>query len=125
MTNLRWKIVTVLAVTVIFAAVGVYPIAAARYGITQPKWLTDKIIKLGLDTRQVIARFEAERQALAMMDYPNIARVLDGGTTDSGVDCSGIVQRAAWRAGGAWLPRHSRALLRAGARVAPSRADSR
>ncbi|MCP4248851.1 MAG: serine/threonine protein kinase [bacterium] len=43
-----------------------------------------KIIKLGMDTREVVARFEAERQALAMMDHPNIARVLDGGTTDSG-----------------------------------------
>ena len=43
-----------------------------------------KIIKPGMDTRQVIARFEAERQALAMMDHPNIAKVLDGGTTDSG-----------------------------------------
>ena len=43
-----------------------------------------KIIKLGMDTRQVVARFEAERQALAMMDHPNIARVLDGGTTESG-----------------------------------------
>jgi hypothetical protein len=38
-----------------------------------------KIIKLGMDTKQVIARFEAERQALAMMDHPNIARVLDAG----------------------------------------------
>jgi len=43
-----------------------------------------KIIKPGMDTRQVIARFEAERQALAMMDHPNIAKVLDAGTTDSG-----------------------------------------
>ncbi|MBL9172469.1 MAG: serine/threonine protein kinase, partial [Verrucomicrobiales bacterium] len=43
-----------------------------------------KIIKLGMDSQQVVARFEAERQALAMMDHPNIARVLDGGTTDSG-----------------------------------------
>ena len=43
-----------------------------------------KIIKPGMDTRQVIARFEAERQALAMMDHPNIAKILDGGTTDSG-----------------------------------------
>src|SRR5437773_8551639 len=40
-----------------------------------------KVIKLGMDTRQVIARFEAERQALAMMDHPNIAKVLDAGTT--------------------------------------------
>jgi serine/threonine protein kinase/Tol biopolymer transport system component len=43
-----------------------------------------KIIKPGMDTKQVIARFEAERQALAMMDHPNIARVLDAGATDSG-----------------------------------------
>jgi serine/threonine protein kinase/tetratricopeptide (TPR) repeat protein len=43
-----------------------------------------KIIKPGMDTRQVIARFEAERQALAMMDHPNIARVIDAGRTDTG-----------------------------------------
>jgi WD40 repeat protein len=43
-----------------------------------------KIIKPGMDTRQVIARFEAERQALALMDHPNIARVFDAGTTNSG-----------------------------------------
>src|SRR5262249_33219990 len=40
-----------------------------------------KIIKPGMDTRQVIARFEAERHALAVMDHPNIAKVLDAGTT--------------------------------------------
>jgi eukaryotic-like serine/threonine-protein kinase len=43
-----------------------------------------KVIKPGMDTRQVIARFEAERQALALMDHPNIARVFDAGATDSG-----------------------------------------
>jgi tetratricopeptide (TPR) repeat protein/serine/threonine protein kinase len=43
-----------------------------------------KIIKPGMDSRQVIARFEAERQALALMDHPNIARVLDAGTTATG-----------------------------------------
>ena len=43
-----------------------------------------KVIKLGMDTKQVVARFEAERQALAMMDHPNIAKVLDAGTTDVG-----------------------------------------
>src|SRR6266566_5301384 len=42
-----------------------------------------KVIKLGMDTRQVIARFEAEQQALAMMDHPNIAKVLDAGATES------------------------------------------
>src|SRR6516162_10054183 len=43
-----------------------------------------KLIKPGMDTRQVIARFEAERQALALMDHPNIAKVLDAGQTSSG-----------------------------------------
>ncbi len=43
-----------------------------------------KIIKLGMDTRSVVARFEAERQALAMMDHPNIAKVFDAGATDTG-----------------------------------------
>jgi WD40 repeat protein/serine/threonine protein kinase len=43
-----------------------------------------KIVKLGMDTRQVIARFEAERQALALMDHPNIAKVLDAGATETG-----------------------------------------
>src|SRR6266481_4112454 len=41
-----------------------------------------KVIKLGMDTKQVIARFEAERQALALMDHPNIAKVFDAGATD-------------------------------------------
>ncbi len=53
---------------------------------TQPleRTVAMKIIKPGMDTRHVIARFEAERQALAMMDHPNIAQVLDAGTTESG-----------------------------------------
>ena len=43
-----------------------------------------KVIKPGMDSRQVVARFEAERQALAVMDHPHVSRVLDGGSTDSG-----------------------------------------
>ncbi|UCD52293.1 MAG: serine/threonine protein kinase, partial [Phycisphaerales bacterium] len=43
-----------------------------------------KIVKLGMDTKQVIARFEAERQALAMMDHPDIAKVFDAGATEAG-----------------------------------------
>ena len=43
-----------------------------------------KVLKAGMDTRQVVARFEAERQALAIMDHPNIAKVFDGGATPSG-----------------------------------------
>ena len=43
-----------------------------------------KLIKAGMDSRSVLARFEQERQALAVMDHPNIARVLDGGLTPNG-----------------------------------------
>ena len=43
-----------------------------------------KVVKLGMDTREVVARFEAERQALALMDHPNIAKVFDAGSTDAG-----------------------------------------
>jgi serine/threonine protein kinase len=53
---------------------------------TQPvrRTVAVKVLKPGMDTRQVVARFEAERQALALMDHPNIAKVLDGGQTGSG-----------------------------------------
>jgi serine/threonine protein kinase len=51
-----------------------------------------KVIKPGMDSRQVIARFEAERQALAMMDHPNIAKVLDAGTTGQGQNAECRVQ---------------------------------
>src|SRR5579884_507136 len=43
-----------------------------------------KIVKLGMDTKQVVARFEAERQALALMDHPHIAHVYDAGATEAG-----------------------------------------
>jgi len=43
-----------------------------------------KVIKLGFGSREIIARFESERQALALMDHPNVAKVLDAGTTDTG-----------------------------------------
>lgn len=43
-----------------------------------------KVIKPGMDSKEVVARFESERQALALMDHPNIARVFDGGATDAG-----------------------------------------
>ena len=48
-----------------------------------------KIIKLGMDSRQIVARFEAERQALAMMDHPNIAKIFDAGTTENPHPASG------------------------------------
>src|SRR5438876_2683132 len=51
MANLRWKITTIIAVFVVFAALGVYPIIAAHYGIHSPGWLIDKQLKLGLDLK--------------------------------------------------------------------------
>src|SRR6266545_663165 len=49
--SLRWKVITVLAVFIVFGAVGVYPIAAQRYHINQPSWLIDKALRLGLDLK--------------------------------------------------------------------------
>lgn len=51
MQNLRWKVITIVSVLVIFTAVGVYPIVAARYGIHSPGWLVQKQLKLGLDLK--------------------------------------------------------------------------
>ncbi len=53
---------------------------------TEPvkRYVAVKLIKTGMDSKQVLARFEAERQALALMDHPNIARVLDAGATEKG-----------------------------------------
>ena len=49
--NLRWKLLTILAVFVVFFTLGVYPIAAARYGLPLPGWLAAKQLKLGLDLK--------------------------------------------------------------------------
>ena len=51
MSNLRWKLLLTIAVTIAFGAVGVYPIVAARYGIKGPTILTDRLLKLGLDLK--------------------------------------------------------------------------
>jgi len=85
------------------AAPGVGTVVTARYKVLEPigeggmgtVWLAQqtepvrrkvalKLIKPGMDTKEVVARFGAERQALALMDHPNIAKVLDGGVTDQG-----------------------------------------
>src|ERR1700693_5244646 len=50
-SNLRWKVITILVVFVVFAGVGVYPIVAAHYGVHSPGWLMDKQLKLGLDLK--------------------------------------------------------------------------
>src|SRR5215471_7952149 len=51
MQNLRWKIITIVSVLVVFTALGVYPIVAAHYGVHSPGWLMDKQLKLGLDLK--------------------------------------------------------------------------
>ena len=63
MSNLRWKVVTIVVVILVFAAVGIYPIAAHRAGITQPGWLVDKQLKLGLDLQggvQLVLRVKTD-----------------------------------------------------------------
>src|SRR5207253_2327954 len=56
-----------------------------------------KVIKAGMDTREVIARFEAERQALALMDHPNIAKIYDAGITDAPHPASSHPLPSDWR----------------------------
>jgi len=63
MSNLSWKIVTILAVFVVFFGIGVYPILAARYNLPAPQWLRDKQLKLGLDLKggvQLVMRVETD-----------------------------------------------------------------
>ena len=51
MSNLRWKIITIVAVFVVFFGIGVYPILADRYKLPAPQWLLDHQLKLGLDLK--------------------------------------------------------------------------
>ncbi len=63
---------------------GMGSVYMAQQSVPVKRTVAVKVIKAGMDSRAVLARFEAERQALAMMDHPNIAKVLDAGTTESG-----------------------------------------
>jgi preprotein translocase subunit SecD len=63
MANIRWKLITITVVLVVFSAVGVYPIVAARYGVHSPGWLMDKQLKLGLDLKggvQLVLRVQTD-----------------------------------------------------------------
>jgi preprotein translocase subunit SecD len=63
MSNLRWKLITILAVFVVFFGIGVYPILAARYNLPAPQWLRDKQLKLGLDLKggvQLVMRVQTD-----------------------------------------------------------------
>lgn len=63
---------------------GMGTVFMAQQTIPVKRVVAVKIVKPGMDSKAVLARFEAERQALALMDHPNIARVLDAGSTESG-----------------------------------------
>ena len=89
-----------------------------------------KLIKLGLDTREVIARFELERQTLAMMDHPNIARIFDAGTTEDGRPYFAMeyvpgVPITRYCGSTAALDRATTRAVRAGLRRRPARAPAR
>src|SRR5882724_6838964 len=76
MSNLQWKVVTILAVFVIFASVGIYPIVAARYGVRSPGWLMEKQLKLGLDLRggvHLVLRVQTD-DALRMVTLQDMER---------------------------------------------------
>ncbi|MFN7982363.1 MAG: protein translocase subunit SecD [Vicinamibacterales bacterium] len=86
MSNLRWKLVTIIVVTVVFAAVGVYPIVAARWGLTGPKVLTERQLKLGLDLKGGVnlvlrvqtddaLRIEAETEMERLRELLSTARI--------------------------------------------------
>src|SRR4051812_13860092 len=79
MSNLRWKVVTIIAVFVIFFGVGVYPLIAQHYGIHQPSWLVDKALKLGLDLKggvHLVLRVQTE-DALRLVTEQETERLRD------------------------------------------------
>ncbi len=91
MSNLRWKLTTVAAVFVVFFAVGVYPLIAARFGITGPAWLTSRALKLGLDLKggvHLVLRVQTDKALLAETesDLERLRQVL----TDRSIAVSSI-----------------------------------
>ena len=114
MSNLRWKLLTIIAVTVIFGAVGVYPIIAARYGIAGPTILTDRMLKLGLDLKGGVhlvlrvqtddaLRIESETEMERLRELLSTARITSTNLVLAGIDgfkVDGIAgdQDAAFRA---------------------------
>src|ERR1700733_10167663 len=72
MSNLGWKVTSILAVLVIFGALGVYPILASRFGVHSPGWLMDKQLKLGLDLKgggHLVLRVETDEALKAETEH--------------------------------------------------------
>ena len=83
MANLRWKVLTILAVTVIFGAVGVYPLIAPQFGINSPAWLIDRAMKLGLDLKggvHLVLRVQTD-DALRLESETEMERLREALTT--------------------------------------------
>src|SRR5579872_5086284 len=79
MTNLRWKVLTILAVFVVFFSVGVYPILASRYHLPSPSWLQEKQLKLGLDLKggvHLVLRVQTD-DALRLTTEQDMERLRD------------------------------------------------
>jgi SecD/SecF fusion protein len=79
MTNLRWKVLTILAVFVLFFSVGVYPILASRYHLPSPSWLQEKQLKLGLDLKggvHLVLRVQTD-DALRLTTEQDMERLRD------------------------------------------------
>src|SRR6476619_6502193 len=85
MDTIRWKLVTIIAVLVLFGAVGVYPLVAAHYGITKPEWLVSHGLKLGLDLKggvHLVLRVQTD-DALRVETESSLERLREQLTTNS------------------------------------------
>src|SRR6476620_5015331 len=79
MSNLRWKVVTILAVFIVFFGLGVYPILASRYHLPSPGWLQEKQLKLGLDLKggvHLVLRVQTD-DALRLVTDQEMERLRD------------------------------------------------
>src|SRR3954463_15762408 len=90
--NIRWKVIAILAVLVVFAGVGVYPIVASYFGVPAPQWIKDRQLKLGLDLKggvhlvlrvrtDTALRVETELQMQRIADAARTAGISLGATT--------------------------------------------
>jgi preprotein translocase subunit SecD len=91
LSNLRWKLITILIVFVVFFAVGVYPIIATRFGITEPAWLISRALKLGLDLKggvHLVLRVQTDKAMLTETesDLERLRQVL----TERGISVASI-----------------------------------
>ena len=122
--NIRWKVLTILAVLVIFSAVGVYPIVATQLGLTWPAWLIDKQLKLGLDLKggvHLVLRVEAE-DALRLETQTEMERLREALKT-AGVNVKDLTQVSSTQFRVEGVPPDQDALFRTAAAEADTNFD--